>query len=58
MDSFNVANYVTVAERLQLSGAQIVSIVADRPQMLDAVQGFIRVKVDLTDGRSATGTAS
>lgn len=55
-------NYVQVNERI-VSGtpddlAPIRSVAVRPPQMLDAARGYIRVRVTLTDGRYADGTAS
>lgn len=58
MASFNLAAYVTVAQRLQLALPEIAHIRADAPAMLTDTLGYVRVKVELCDGHTATGTAS
>src|SRR5690349_12006672 len=54
----NMADYITVAERLAAARDDIQHIAADTPTMLDNAMGYIRVAVSLKDGRTATGTAS
>jgi hypothetical protein len=58
MPSYNMNDYVPVAERVNEAKADIRSIHADTPVMLTDVMGYIRVTVLLQDERSATGTAS
>lgn len=54
----NLADYVSVAERVAAAAKDMQSIDASVPTMLTDVMGYIRVVVTLQDGRSATGTAS
>jgi hypothetical protein len=54
----NMADYITVAERVNAARDDIQHIAADTPVMLDNAMGYIRVAVSLKDGRTATGTAS
>ena len=56
--AYNLDNYIPVAERLQQAGELIVTVVSEPPVMLTDAMGYIRVTVALSDGRSATGTAS
>jgi len=58
MAVFNLDAYVTVAKRLQLALPEIAHIRADAPAMLTDTLGYVRVKVELCDGHTATGTAS
>lgn len=50
-------NYVPVVDRLNAAQENIQHVVSDTPVMLTDILGFIRVTVQLKDGRSATGTA-
>ena len=58
MPSFDLTNYIPVAERLNQAQPDILSIMADPPLLLSDTHGYIRVTVLLRDNRSATGTAS
>lgn len=57
MPSFNIGDYVTVAERLAQSKDEVQSIQTDPPEMLTGTLGYIRATIVLKDGRSATGTS-
>jgi hypothetical protein len=51
-------NYVQVHERLERAAGVLQTVIAEPPVMLTDVMGYIRATVALSDGRSATGTAS
>lgn len=55
---YNVENYRSVAERLQVAGDLIQSVETQAPVMMSEVMGYVRATVRFTDGRHATGTAS
>jgi len=56
--AYNLNDYVTVAERLSQASALITQVISEPPAMLTDSMGFIRVTVSLSDGRTATATAS
>jgi hypothetical protein len=58
MPSYNMNDYVSVAERVNQAQDKIQSVAADAPAFLTETMGYIRVTILLNDGRSATGTAS
>jgi hypothetical protein len=58
MPSYNMNDYVSVAERVSQAQDKIQSVAADAPAFLTETMGYIRVTILLNDGRSATGTAS
>lgn len=58
MGNVNMADYVTVAERLLAAKADIESVSTGAPVMLNGTMGHIQTVVRLKDGRYATGTAS
>jgi hypothetical protein len=58
MGSYNLTDYVTVAERLAQAQSLVQMIVTEPPVMLTDTMGYIRATVGLSDGRSSTGTAS
>lgn len=58
MPSFNMNDYVTVAERLVQAHEQLMTVVTEPPVLLTDNMGYIRATIALKDGRSATGTAS
>lgn len=51
-------NYVPVSERVNAAQSLLTTTVSDAPVMLTDTMGYIRCTVVLSDGRSATGTAS
>lgn len=58
MAMFNMADYVSVAERVAKATPLILSVTSTDPVMMTDNLGFIRVVVVLTDGRSASAQAS
>lgn len=51
-------DYITVGERLLKARKDILNVNSEAPVMLNEVLGYIRVTVELKDGRHATGIGS
>lgn len=51
-------DYITVGERLLKAREHILYVTSDTPTMINEVLGFIRVHIELKDGRKATGIGS
>jgi hypothetical protein len=51
-------DYITVGQRLLKARQHILIITSESPVMLSEVLGYIRVTIELKDGRKATGIGS
>jgi len=51
-------DYITVGQRLLKARQHILVITSESPVMLSEVLGYIRVTIELKDGRKATGIGS